>query len=312
MTAGKGGLRLLRGGAKGFVDVTEKAGLAGVAASAAVAGDYDNDGLPDLLVSGPGGVSLRHNEGGLRFAEEKAPLPAFPHPVAAAAFVDIDHDGDLDVFVSAAAADGPALLLQNNGDRTFADITATAQLAVAGGAVAVVPTDFDNRRDVDLFVLKRDRPALFKNVRDGSFKDLAAELGLVAPGPFRCAAAGDVNKDGYTDFFLGAEGESSLALSDGRGAFRVAPAPKAAAGALAAAAPRLRQRRPPRPARGHRAGRAPPAQPREHVGRRERHGLRGPGEGPRPPRRPRWPRPTSTPTATRTRSSRRPRPSAAW
>ena len=234
VAAGKGGLRLLRGGAQGFADVTEKAGVAGVAASAAVAGDYDNDGLPDLLVAGPGGVSLRHNEGGLRFAEEKAPLPAFPHPVAAAAFVDIDHDGDLDVFVSAAAADGKALLLQNNGDRTFADITATAQLAVAGGAVAVVPTDFDNRRDVDLFVLKRDRPALFKNVRDGSFKDLAAELGLLAPGPFRCAAAGDVNKDGYTDFFLGAEAESSLALSDGRGAFRVAPAPKAAAGALAA------------------------------------------------------------------------------
>ncbi|HEX9185484.1 MAG TPA: FG-GAP-like repeat-containing protein, partial [Vicinamibacteria bacterium] len=233
VAAGKGGLRVLRGEAKGFADVTEKAGVAGVQATAAVAGDYDNDGRPDLLVAGPGGVSLRHNEGGLRFAAE-APLTPFPHPAAAAAFVDIDHDGDLDVFVSSSASAGPALLLQNNGDRTFADITAAAQLAVAGGAVAVVPTDFDNRRDVDLLVLKRDRPALFKNMRDGSFKDLAPELGLVAPGPFRCAAAGDVNKDGFTDFFLGAAGTSSLALSDGRGAFQVGPAPPAAAGALAA------------------------------------------------------------------------------
>ena len=99
--------------------------------------------------------------------------------------MDIDHDGDLDVFVAAGEAGGPGLLLRNNGDRTFTDITARAQLGGAGGAVAVVPTDFDNRRDVDLFVLKRDRPALFKNMRDGSFRDLAAELGLVATGPFR-------------------------------------------------------------------------------------------------------------------------------
>jgi len=98
----------------------------------------------------------------------------------------------------------------------------------------VVAAYFDNRRDIDLFVLRRDRPALLKNMRDGTFKDQAAELGLVATGPFTCAAAGDVNKDGYTDFFLGAKGASSLALSDGRGAFAVVPAPPAAAGALAA------------------------------------------------------------------------------
>jgi Tfp pilus assembly protein PilF len=234
VSAGSTGLRVLRGEAGRLADVTEKAGLAKVAALAAVAGDYDNDGLPDLLASGPAGVSLLHNEGGGRFEAEAAPVAPWPHPAATAAFVDIDHDGDLDVFVAAAAADGPGLLLRNNGDRTFADITAAAQLGGAGGAVAVAPTDFDNRRDVDLFVLKRDRPALFKNMRDGSFKDMAAEYGLVAAGSFLSAAAADVNKDGYTDFFLGAKGASSLALSDGRGAFSVSPAPEAAAGALAA------------------------------------------------------------------------------
>ena len=234
VTAGRAGLRVLRGEPGRFADVTEKAGLAGVAALAAVAGDYDNDGLLDLLAAGPAGVSLLHNEGGGRFKAEAAPVAPWPHPAATAAFVDIDHDGDLDVLVAAAAADGPGLLLRNNGDRTFADITAAAQLGGAGGAVAIAPTDFDNRRDVDLFVLKRDRPALLKNMRDGSFKDMAAELGLVAAGPFLSAAAADVNKDGYTDFFLGAKGVSSLALSDGRGAFSVSPAPPPAAGALAA------------------------------------------------------------------------------
>jgi tetratricopeptide (TPR) repeat protein len=235
VAAGSRGLRVLRNERGRFADVTAKAGLAGVGALLAVAGDYDNDGLPDLLASGPAGVSLFHNEGAGRFkADAAAGVPAFPHPAATAAFVDIDHDGDLDAFVAAAAPGGPGLLLRNNGDRTFADITATAKLEGTGGALAIIPTDFDNRRDVDLLVLRREGPALLKNMRDGTFQDLASELGLVAAGPFRSAAAADVNKDGYTDFFLGAAGASSLALSDGRGAFSVAPAPEASKGALAA------------------------------------------------------------------------------
>ncbi|HSD29853.1 MAG TPA: FG-GAP-like repeat-containing protein, partial [Vicinamibacteria bacterium] len=233
VTAGSGGLRVLRNEKSRFADVTQKAGLAGVAALLAAAGDYDNDGLPDLLASGPSGLSLFHNEGAGRFKAE-AGIPAFAHPAATAAFVDIDHDGDLDALVAAAARGGPGLLLRNNGDRTFADLTAAAKLEVAGGALAIIPTDFDNRRDVDLFLLRAEGPALLKNMRDGTFQDVASEVGLVATGPFRSAAAGDVNKDGYTDFFLGGMGPSSLALSDGRGAFSVTPAPGPAAGALAA------------------------------------------------------------------------------
>ena len=76
VSAGRAGLRVLRNEQGRFADVTEKAGLAGVAARVAVAGDYDNDGLPDLLASGPAGVSLLHNEGGGRFKAEYGSGPA--------------------------------------------------------------------------------------------------------------------------------------------------------------------------------------------------------------------------------------------
>ena len=55
-------------------------------------------------------------------------------------------------------------------------------------------------------------PALFRNMRDGTFADVAEDVGLGQRGQFTCVAAGDINKDGFTDFFLGrapARGERS-------------------------------------------------------------------------------------------------------
>ncbi len=251
-----GVLRVLKNDNGRFTDVTSTAGLLGLEARAAVAGDYDNDGRPDLLVVKPGALALFHNEGEGRFKDVTAParLPAYPYIALSAAFVDIDHDGDLDVFVAgladlAATADSgrpltfpvdfapaPGLLLQNNGNGTFTDVTAKARVGAPGHAIAVVPTDFDNRRDIDLLVLRYDGPPLLlKNLRDGSFADVAVDAGLTARGPFLSVAAADLNKDGFTDFFLGmARGPSLLALSDGRLGFKVQPAPEGAAGASAA------------------------------------------------------------------------------
>src|SRR5262249_59068370 len=115
-----------------------------------------------------------------------------------------------------AGPEGPShvRLLRNNGDGTFTDITAQAGVSVPHALTAIVPTDFDNRRDVDLLMAgPAGAPLLFRNMRDGTFKDVAAGVGVNVKGDGTAVAAGDINKDGYTDFFFVRAGRTrALAL----------------------------------------------------------------------------------------------------
>ncbi|HEY0083826.1 MAG TPA: FG-GAP-like repeat-containing protein, partial [Pyrinomonadaceae bacterium] len=238
-----GGQRLYRNDGGKFLDVTARAGAlaapqAGVV-TGAVAGDYDNDGRPDLLMLNFNGQPrLYHNDGDGKFSDATrgANIPAFPYQTVSAAFADVDHDGDLDIFIAGYKQEGkplsgaPNLLLRNNGDGKFTDVTVAAKVSGSGAtsAAAVVPTDYDNRRDVDLFVVNFGAPPnLFRNLRDGTFRDVAREVGMMKEWKFfLSAAAGDVNKDGFTDFFCGQSREAGVFfISDGRGQFKVVPAP---------------------------------------------------------------------------------------
>ncbi len=231
------GVRLLRNDRGTFVDATAASGLAAVPGGVGVvAGDYDNDGLPDLLVLRRGGAALYHNDGGGKFsdASRRAALPSYASVPETAAFVDVDHDGDLDLVL--AGPDGPVQLIRNNGNGTFTDISAHAGIGGTSNGFAIVPTDFDNSRDVDLLIVRRDGPpALLKNVRDGTFRDVAIEAGLTIQGRVTSIAAADVNKDEFPDFFFSRAGAAGVfALSTGRGRFRIVDAPPRSADATAA------------------------------------------------------------------------------
>jgi len=229
---GPAGQRLYRNDGGRFADATVALGLdparGGVGA---VAGDLDQDTRPDLVVLRPDAVTLLRNDA--KGLVEATAASALVGTARAAALADFDHDGDLDVLLGGwGEADR---LFQNTGTGTFKDVAGPAGLGAIGNITAAIPTDFDNGRDMDLFeVVEAASPRLFRNRRDGTFRDVAAEVGLASAAAVLCAAAGDVNKDGFTDFFLGSESGDLLALSDGRGRFGIAPAPWGSSGSSTA------------------------------------------------------------------------------
>jgi Tfp pilus assembly protein PilF len=233
----RAGVRIWRNSDGRFADVTaEMLGSAATGeATGVLSGDYDNDGHADLLILRPTGIRLlRRNPAGgfvdVTTAAELGPTAGAP---TSAAWLDADHDGDLDLFVASAPA---TQLLRNNGNGRFTDITSSSGLGVAKPVVAVVPTDYDNRRDIDLLLVPATGNALlFRNFRDGTFRDVANDVGLASTDSAVMAAIGDVNKDGYSDiFFPRRNGVGVMASSDGLGRFTTAPAPAETADARAA------------------------------------------------------------------------------
>jgi hypothetical protein len=262
--AGSGGQHLLRNDGGRWTDVTAASGLdaplADAVAIGCIAADVDNDGAPDLFVLRYGASSLYHNNGHGRFSDVTAAagLPPYPFLPGAAALVDVDHDGDLDLVIAGLAdlaatrerggdralmfpgdfEPAPVRLLRNNGNGTFTDITRSARLDLRTHAVAIAPTDFDNHRDVDLVIVNdTGPPMLFKNLRDGTFRDVAAEVGLAAAGgpgdAIAAIAVADVNKDGFPDIFFAKAGGGLFALGGGSGRFTLSPAPDGARSTVA-------------------------------------------------------------------------------
>ena len=234
------GLRFLRNrGAGSFADETSRVGLDAAplkTARLALAGDYDNDDRLDLFLIAAGEYHLlrQRQDGGFENITKAAALPAPPKDGggAAAAAADVDHDGDLDLVIGGT----PSQLLRNAGKAVFAEIGGAAGLASLGTVSAIVATDYDNRRDIDFLAIASGGPVLYRNMRDGTFRVQTAEAGLPERAAYDAAlAVGDVNKDGYVDFFFSrADASGILAMSDGRTRFRAAPAPEGTRGAAAA------------------------------------------------------------------------------
>jgi hypothetical protein len=230
-----------------FEDVTRKAGLEGSGfASAATAGDFDNDGYTDLFIANVGHNLLYRNRGDGTFEDvtEKAGVGHAGTGISAV-FLDYDNDGWLDLYVgnyltyvpekqseqNPGAYPGPLayqgeanVLYRNRGNSTFEDVTRQTGL-YAPGHRAMSVCAFDCNRDghVDLYVCNDDTPnMLWLNDGKGHFHDVAMDVGVAfnsigeAPGSMN-AAIGDANGDGLPDLFITRLGYGSLYLRTAQG-----------------------------------------------------------------------------------------------
>jgi enediyne biosynthesis protein E4 len=115
---------------------------------------------------------------------------------------DYDGDGRDDIYFVNQL--GPNALYRNNGDGTFADVTDQAGVAL-GDRVCVAATfvDYDNDGRQDLYVTStRGGNVLFRNLGDGTFRDVTKEAGLEHIGHSQTALFFDYDNDGHLDLFL--------------------------------------------------------------------------------------------------------------
>jgi hypothetical protein len=215
-----------------FTDVAKEAGVTGgndaqSIVSDALWFDYDNDGLPDLLVVRFGTPILYRNEGNGRFKDVTATsgLNKFANTIAVVAF-DYDNDGYLDLLfgnyfrpvnllsladphvlpndLDHATNGGGVTLWHNTGRGSFEDVTERAGLGkVNGWTLDVGHGDFNNdgRQDVYL-ACDFGTDHIFFNNGDGTFREVTEKATGWDTKKGMNVEVADYNNDGWLDIYV--------------------------------------------------------------------------------------------------------------
>jgi len=174
----------------------------------AAAADYDNDGDQDLVVADWGGENplYRNDAGAFTNVTAVAGLGGDLLYSTGVAWCDFDLDGDLDLYVAnrgLTEIGEPNRLYENQNDGTFVEVGAA--LGVGSQRMTFQPLwcDYDRDGDSDLY-LANDRDTvneLFRN-DGGTFTDVSVAAGADLSMDGMGNDAGDVNADGFPDFYV--------------------------------------------------------------------------------------------------------------
>jgi hypothetical protein len=241
-----------------FTDVTEASGIDAAAYGLGVAaGDVDNDGWVDLLLTNFGPNRLYRNNGNGTFTDvtqQSGIRDESGRFAVSAAFVDYDRNGWLDLYIAnnvnytlknetkcpnmAGSRDycppqiyggQPDRLYRNVGHGRFVDVSAKALIGGRfGPALGIATADFNGDGWIDIYVANDGEDnLLWLNQRDGTLRETALLAGAAVTGEGKAEAsmgvdAGDFDNDGDEDLImteLTGEG-SNLYVNDGAARFR--------------------------------------------------------------------------------------------
>ncbi len=196
-------------------------------------GDINNDGLPDIFLTGNQVSSkLYINKGNFHFQDitEKAGVRTNGW-CTGVAMADVNSDGLLDIYVSRAGSQNPIeranLLFINNGNDTFTESAVAYGVADTGYTTQAAFFDYDKDGDVDLYLLTHDHSPnqvnnlipvrkngeaqntdkLLRNNGNGpdghpTFSDVSTKAGISTEGYGLGVAINDLNNDGWPDIYV--------------------------------------------------------------------------------------------------------------
>jgi hypothetical protein len=201
----KGSLVLVYKTGSGFTDVTTTAGVSasgGTGGRTVAWGDYNNDGLIDLLIGPNNGrnVLFKNNDGGTftDLSTASGIRGAAGTTALTSIWGDYNNDGNLDLAQVTATS---VLLWKNNGDGTFTSAAGTALIVVNGAPKGGTWLDYNHDGSLDLFVDGgANNQYLWNNNKDTTFSDVATAAGLKeATGTDGYVTAMDINNDSWSD-----------------------------------------------------------------------------------------------------------------
>jgi hypothetical protein len=221
-------------------------------------GDINNDGLPDLFLTGNSfGGRLYLNKGNLKFEQISESANIFTRGFTTdVAFVDINGDGYQDIYLSRSLEGEPSkranILYINNGDNTFTDKAEEYGIADTGYTNQSLFFDYDNDGDLDLYVLNHRvdfnnaltifdtkeakgnvlppsifwndnySDKLYENNGDQTFTNVSLKAGIINSDFSLSTVASDLNGDGWVDLYVANDFSSKdhAYINQGDGTFK--------------------------------------------------------------------------------------------
>lgn len=172
-------------------------------------GDYDNDGLVDLLITNSAGANRKNflykNTGGGNFVRIDTGIVAtdLNQNCRGINWVDIDGDGKQDIFICCESGQ-KNICYRNMGNGYFTKVTTGSFVNDIGNSWSGSWGDYDNDGDLDLFVTNQGSQNNFLYRNDGNFNftKITGDTIVNEPGYYACAVWGDFDNDGDLDLFV--------------------------------------------------------------------------------------------------------------